>query len=188
MDSLTASEAIAYMRALSGHVLRNHKQILSAAFNLNTPLVDDLSEADAEGNYPVITDNVAIGRRGIQLAALGGFDKVTFDGAADSYPSECIVSKHPLCNLWHVADVQVLQLAFADAIELIHLSHQAGLLTYMSAGFKFGGHIPQAVFAGTDGIGIGGAQILRYMDHQTGHQGPCASSPTPHLAIYVLIR
>lgn len=92
MDSLTASEAIAYMRALSGHVLRNHKQILSAAFNLNTPLVDDLAEPDAEGHYPVITDNIAIGRRGIQLAALGGFDKVTFDGAADSYPSECIVS------------------------------------------------------------------------------------------------
>ena len=45
----------------------------------------------------------------------------------------------------------------------------------MSAGFKFGGHIPQAVFAGTDGIGIGGAQILRYMDHSTGHQGPCKS-------------
>jgi hypothetical protein len=73
-------------------------------------------------------------------------------------------------------DAQVLQLKFEHALELIHLSHQAGLLTYMSAGFKFGGHIPQAVFAGTDGIGIGGAQILRYMDHQTGHQGPCKSS------------
>jgi len=92
MDTLTASEAIAYMRALSGHVLRNHKQILSAAFNLNTPLVDDLAEADAQGDYPVITDNIEIGRRGIELAALGGFDKVTFDGAADTYPSECIVS------------------------------------------------------------------------------------------------
>ena len=91
MDTLTASEAIAYMRALSGHVLRNHKQILSAAFNLNTPLVDDLAE-DAQGDYPVITDNIEIGRRGIELAALGGFDKVTFDGAADTYPSECIVS------------------------------------------------------------------------------------------------
>jgi len=96
MDTLTASEAIAYMRALSGHVLRNHKQILSAAFNLNTPLVDDLAEADTEGNYPVITDNIEIGRRGIELAALGGFDKVTFDGAADTYPSECIVRSPPL--------------------------------------------------------------------------------------------
>jgi hypothetical protein len=26
---------------------------------------------------------------------MGGFDKVTFDGAADSYPSECIVSHFP---------------------------------------------------------------------------------------------
>lgn len=70
----------------------------------------------------------------------------------------------------------MLQLCFENALELIHLAHQAGLLTYTSAGFKFGGHIPQAVFAGTDGIGIGGAQILRYMDHSTGHQRPCESS------------
>jgi len=42
----------------------------------------------------------------------------------------------------------------------------------MSAGFKLGGHIGDAVYSGVDGIGIGGAQILRYMDGKTGHQGP----------------
>ena len=155
MDGLTASEQVAYMRALSGHVLRNHKQILSAAYNLNSPFIDDLSEPNAEGNYPTITSNIAIGKRGIQLAALGGFDKVTFDGAADTYPSHCVI----------------LQVTFQNALELVHLAHQAGLITYMSAGFKFG-HIADAVYSGVDGIGIGGAQILRYMDGKTGHQGP----------------
>lgn len=155
MDGLTASEQVAYMRALSGHVLRSHKQILSAAYNLNSPFIDDLAEPNTEGNYPTISDNIAIGKRGIELAALGGFDKVTFDGAADTYPSYCVI----------------LQVTFQNALELVHLAHQAGLLTYMSAGFKFA-HIADAVYSGVDGIGIGGAQILRYMDAKTGHQGP----------------
>ncbi len=155
MDGLTASEQVAYMRALSGHVLRSHKQILSAAYNLNSAFIDDLAEPDTEGNYPTISDNIAIGKRGIELAALGGFDKVTFDGAADTYPSYCVI----------------LQVTFQNALELVHLAHQAGLLTYMSAGFKFA-HIADAVYSGVDGIGIGGAQILRYMDAKTGHQGP----------------
>lgn len=91
MDGLTAAEAVAYMRALSGHALRNHKQVLSAAFNLNAPFVDDLAEPDAEGNFPIVKEQMDIGRRGIQLASLGGFAKCTFDGAADSYPSFCVV-------------------------------------------------------------------------------------------------
>src|SRR5882762_2385254 len=37
--------------------------------------------------------------------------------------------------------------------------------------FKFQ-HIADAVYAGVDGIGIGGAQILRYMDYETGMHGP----------------
>ena len=155
MDGLTASEQIAYMRALSGHVLRNHKQILSAAYNLNSPFIDDLATPDDEGKYPVISDNIAIGKRGIKLTAMGGFDKVTFDGAADTYPSYCVI----------------LQVTVQNALELVHLAHQAGLITYMSAGFKFN-HIADAVYSGVDGIGIGGAQILRYMDGKTGHQGP----------------
>ena len=154
MDGLTASEQVAYMRALSGHVLRNHKQLLSAAYNLNSPFIDDLA-APVDGEHPIVSDNMAIGKRGIELAALGGFDKVTFDGAADTYPSYCVI----------------LQITFQNALELVHLAHQAGLITYMSAGFKFA-HIAEAVYSGVDGIGIGGAQILRYMDGKTGHQGP----------------
>ncbi len=77
MDGLTASEAVSYMRALSGHVLRSRKQVLSCAWNLNSPLVDDLAAPDdAEGNFKVIKENLEIGKRGIELAVMGGFDKV----------------------------------------------------------------------------------------------------------------
>ncbi len=79
--------------------------------------------------------------------------------------------KSALANL---PSTQILQLEVANALELVHLAHQAGLVTYMSAGFKLGqGHIDGAVYSGIDGIGIGGAQVLRYMDAKTGHQGPC---------------
>lgn len=159
MDGLKASEQVAYMRAMSGHVLRNYKQVLSAAYNLNAPLVDDLApptlNSDGESVYPLITDNFEIVKRGIELSSLGGFDKVTFDGAGDTYPSQCVIR----------------QISVAKALELVHLAHQAGLITYMSAGFKFD-HIADAVYTGVDGIGIGGAQILRYMDAKTGHHGP----------------
>ena len=60
----------------------------SAAYNLNHPLIDDLNPTP-NGNPRTITDKLEIGRRGIELAALGGFDKVTWDGASDSYPSKC---------------------------------------------------------------------------------------------------
>lgn len=119
MDDLTASQMVAYMRSLAGHALRNHRQYFSAAFNLNTPLIDDLSP-DNEGKPTVITEQVAIGRRGIELAALGGFDKVTWDGASDTYPSQCII----------------LQLGFQNALELVHKAHSVGLTTYMSGGYS----------------------------------------------------
>ncbi|MBF9335231.1 hypothetical protein G3N30_02965 [Microbacterium lacticum] len=57
------------------------------------------------------------------------------------------------------------------ALTLVHRAHEHGLLTYFSAGFRFA-NIPDAVVTGVDGIGIGGAQILRYMDKTTGNHGP----------------
>jgi hypothetical protein len=45
------------------------------------------------------------------------------------------------------------------------------LLSHSQASFKFQ-HIADAVYSGVDGIGIGGAQILRYMDYETGMHGP----------------
>lgn len=160
MDGLKASQMVAYMRALAAHTLRNHRQYFSAAFNLNNPLVDDL-QPNPDGTPRIIADQLAIGHRGIDLALLGGFDKCTWDGAADSYPSHCVV----------------LQLGFQNSLELVHRAHSLGLTTYMSAGFKLH-NIRDAVLSGVDGIGIGGAQILRYMDSVSGMHGPYVS-PLP---------
>lgn len=68
---------ILFVRFCSTSDLANDR---SAAFNLNTPLIDDI-----KGKH--YTNPIEIGRRAVKLAALGGFDKVTWDGASDSYPS-----------------------------------------------------------------------------------------------------
>ncbi|KAL1925517.1 uncharacterized protein VTP21DRAFT_400 [Calcarisporiella thermophila] len=163
MDGLRSSQMVRYMKALSGHTLRNHKQYLSSAFNLNTVLIDDLPPHSPE-SPAYLTDQMDIGRRGIELAAMGGFEKVTWDGASDSYPSRCVLE----------------QLGFQNMLELVHRAHELGLVTYFSAGFKFH-HIEQVVYSGVDGVGIGGAQILRYMDHQTGMHGPYLEENIPEI-------
>jgi hypothetical protein len=91
----------------------------------------------------------------IEITVIGGFDKITWDGASDTYPSKCIM----------------YQLTFEEALTIVHQAHLRGLITYFSAGFKFN-EIQYAVYAGVDGIGIGGAQVLRYMDVETGMHGP----------------
>lgn len=73
----------------------------------------------------------------------------------DSYPSKCIID----------------QLPFAQWLGIVHRAHECGLTTYASAGFKFS-QIRSGVWAGLDGLGIGGAQILRHMDHNSGMHGP----------------
>ena len=60
----------------------------SAAFNLNHPIIDDLAPGE-DGHPRKLTDQMEIGRRGIELAVLGGFEKCTWDGASDTYPSKC---------------------------------------------------------------------------------------------------
>jgi hypothetical protein len=80
---------------------------------------------------------------------------VTWDGSADTYPSIPVME----------------QISHATAVELVHRAHERGLLTYFSAGFRLP-QIAAAVYAGVDGVGIGGAQILRYMDSDTGFHGP----------------
>mmetsp|Transcript_42020 Transcript_42020/g.75453 ORF Transcript_42020/g.75453 Transcript_42020/m.75453 type:complete len:653 (-) Transcript_42020:641-2599(-) len=160
MEGLTSNQMLEYMHHMAAQVSRNKaKQYLSAAFPLNTPLTDDRPEVLAAngGNPKIITDKFEIGKTGVVLAAMGGFDKVTFDGAGDVYPSVNILE----------------QLGRAESVELVHLAHERGLLTYYSAGFKIkDDSIAKAVLTGTDGVGIGGAQVLRHMDHTTGMHGP----------------
>jgi len=158
IEGMTATEAIDFMRAITAAVRRDRPtQVLSAAFNLNNPIVDDRpSTLRTSGGAPrLVSDRLQIGLLGIELAQSGGFDKVTWDGAGDSYPSRCVLE----------------QISFRDGVTLVHRAHERGLLTYLSAGFRLG-HLPLAVFTGVDGVGVGGAQILRYMDKVTGNHGP----------------
>lgn len=158
IERMTARQAVDFMRALAVNVRRDpHRQILSAAFNLNTPLLDDRPETLARnGGRPVeVTDRYEVGRLGIELTVAGWFDKVTWDGTANSYPSNCVIEQIP----------------HSQAQALVHHAHEVGLLTYFSAGFRFH-HLPKVVWIGTDGVGVGGAQILRYMDKETGNHGP----------------
>lgn len=77
--------------------------------------------------------------------------KQTLTVCSISYPSKCIIH----------------QLSFDKWLYLAHRAHECGLTTYTSAGFKFP-QICYGVWAGIDGLGIGGAQILRHMDHNSG--------------------
>jgi hypothetical protein len=157
VERLTASEAIQLLSSLAREVRRDrHAQVLAAAFNINTPILDDRPmTVEKNGEAQWANTHEEIGLLGVDIAAAAGFDKVTWDGTADTYPSRCITD----------------QLTHPVAITLVHRAHEAGLLTYFSAGFRFD-NIPDAVVTGVDGIGIGGAQILRYMDKVTGNHGP----------------
>jgi hypothetical protein len=158
IDRVTATQAIRFMQCLVGATRRDKtSQAFSAAFNINTPILDDreITRRKHNGKPVWVLERMAIAKLGIELAVEGGFDKVTWDGAANTYPSTCILE----------------QLSHAEAVELVHTAHERGLLTYFSAGFRFH-HLPQAVHTGVDGVGVGGAQILRYMDAQTGFHGP----------------
>ncbi|KAK7116066.1 uncharacterized protein [Littorina saxatilis] len=151
MEGLTTAQALRYMQALRAQVMRCKNQFLSAAWNLNQILTDDFDKKE-----PVkLTERMDIAMRAVEITSLGGFDKVTWDGASDTYPSKCIM----------------YQLKHEEALTIVHEAHLRGLVTYFSAGFKFN-EIRHAVWAGVDGIGIGGAQVLRYMDSQTGMHGP----------------
>ncbi|UOQ50305.1 hypothetical protein MUN88_09710 [Gracilibacillus caseinilyticus] len=158
IENMTASEAIQFLKYMAGNVRRDpHTQTLAAAFNINTPILDDREKTmnENDGKPKLITDRFEIGMIGIEIVQEGGFEKVTWDGTANTYPSKCVIE----------------QLSFAEALTLVHRAHEKGLITYFSAGFRFN-HLPQVIYTGTDGIGLGGAQILRYMDKKTGYHGP----------------
>lgn len=158
IERMTVTEAITFLKYMSGNIRRDkHTQALSAAFNINTPILDDRKQTLEENNGKprLVTSRFEIGVLGIEIVKAGGFDKVTWDGTANTYPSKCVIE----------------QLTFKEALTLVHRAHEEGLITYFSAGFRFN-HLPQVLYTGVDGIGLGGAQILRYMDKNTGYHGP----------------
>ena len=83
MDGLTTSQMVKYMQGLAGNTLRaSGRQFLSCAWNLNVTIVDDLPPYSTD-KPRILTEQMDIGRRAIEVASLGGFDKVTWDGASD---------------------------------------------------------------------------------------------------------
>ncbi|GFO35696.1 pnrc100 replication protein h-like [Plakobranchus ocellatus] len=161
MEGLSTNQALRYMHALRAQVQRSRMQLLSAAWNLNQQITDDFEM----GETPVLLkERLDIALKAVAITSIGGFDKVTWDGASDTYPSKCIM----------------YQLSFEEALTVVHEAHLKGLVTYFSAGFKFD-EIQHAVYAGVDGIGIGGAQVLRFMDKETGMHGPYMEENIPRI-------
>lgn len=134
IERMTARQAIEFMRAVAGNAVRDPtRQYLSAAFNINLPIVDDRGAKSI-----VVSEKALIAKLGIELAVAGRFEKVTWDGSSNLEPSIPIVE----------------QLPFATFVELVHLAHERGLETYISAGLK-PIHMDICTFIGVDGVGIG---------------------------------
>lgn len=134
IERMTATQAIDFMRAVAGNAVRDPtRQYLSAAFNINLRIIDDRSAMPIE-----VSDKASVARLGIELAEAGRFEKVTWDGSSNQEPSIPIVE----------------QLPFATLVELVHVAHERGLETYVSAGLK-PPHMEVCTFVGVDGVGIG---------------------------------
>jgi hypothetical protein len=150
IERMTATEAVRFMRAVVGNVLRDrNRQFLSAAFRINFPIVDDRPDTVARHGGPVTLNNrLEIAKLGVKLARDGGFDKVAWDGSTNEVPSIPIVEQLPL----------------GEWVELAHLAHEAGLECYISAGCV-ARHMREATLAAIDGVGVGTS--LHYIDPAT---------------------
>lgn len=151
MERMTATEAIKFMRYVVGNVLRDRsRQYLAAAFNINTPIIDDRPETlELNSESPVmLTNRMEIARLAIELTKQGGFERVTWDGASNEVPSVPILG----------------QLSHEQVAMLVHEAHKRGLQTYISAGLQ-PCHMRDAVLTGVDGVGIGTS--LHYIDPET---------------------
>jgi hypothetical protein len=134
IERMTATEAVEFMQCLAGNVVRDrNRQCLTAAFSINTSIFDDRDGRDRQliGRYE-------IAHLGIELARVGGFDRVAWDGSSNELPSQPIVK----------------QFTHAELLNLVHRAHEQGLQVYVSAGLH-PRHIRQCVYVGVDGIGIG---------------------------------
>ncbi|KAH3759992.1 ribose 5-phosphate isomerase, type A [Pelomyxa schiedti] len=119
VENMTENQAIRFLKALRANVARNEStQVLSAAFNLFQPIY-----SESQGRK--LQEPMDIARLGIKIAAEGGFDKVTWDGAR------------------------------SEMLTLAHEAHRAGLITYVSAGMtKETIHIPVEAGMDGVGIGV----------------------------------
>ncbi|QTL47333.1 hypothetical protein [Priestia aryabhattai] len=144
IERMSSFVAVEFMKSVIGNVMRDTtKQTLAAAFNINTPFIDD------KYSNTEVTDQFEIAKLGIQIAVDGGFDRVTWDGA----------------DRVHIPSIPIIdQMSHQQFVQLVHMAHENGLQTYFSAGLE-AKHIERCVITGVDGLGIGTS--LHYMDSQT---------------------
>jgi uncharacterized protein (UPF0264 family) len=134
IERMTATQAINFMRAVAGNAVRDQtRQYLSAAFNINLPVIDD-----RDGSPVSVATRPEIAKLAIELALAGRFEKVTWDGSSNQEPSIPIIE----------------QLPFHILIGLVHSAHEKGLETYVSAGLQ-PPHMRECTYVGVDGVGIG---------------------------------
>jgi hypothetical protein len=149
LEHMTAAETIEFMRAIVGNVVRDPaRQYLTAALNLNTPIVDDRHDIPVR-----VSDPFAVAHLGIELALAGGFDRIGWDGAGNTVPAVPVVE----------------QLGFPRMLALVHHAHERGLETYISAGM-LPDHMRTAVSLGVGGVGMGTS--LHHIDPDTKLMGP----------------
>ncbi len=156
MDMLSATQAIHYMKGITIAAERRPDQSLSAAFNLNRAFIDDRPDTLANnGAQARVLNPVVAGVNGaeptfdkaimrdiallsVEIAAAGGFEKVTLDSATKAPPSP------PLTE----------HLGMSTLMEWTHKAHSSGLETYISGGMR-DRHFPDAVYSGVGGVGVG---------------------------------
>ncbi|MEN2786187.1 hypothetical protein ABC969_07095 [Sphingomonas qilianensis] len=135
IERMSVLQAVRFMAAVAGNVSRDSsRQFLSAAFNINQPLYDDRDSAAPHWTG----SRIGVAHTGIDIATMGGFDKVTWDGASNLPKSEPIIAAFTA----------------AEWLGLIHSAHERGLETYVSAGMDRT-HMAACVECAVDGVGIG---------------------------------
>lgn len=135
IERMSVLQAVRFMAAVAGNVSRDKsRQFLSAAFNINQPLRDDRDLAAPHW----IGSRIDVANTGIDITAMGGFDKVTWDGASNLPKSEPIIAAFTA----------------GEWLRLIHRAHERGLETYVSAGMDRT-HMAACVECAVDGVGIG---------------------------------
>jgi len=138
IENMTEHQAIRFMNAVVANVRRDpDRQYLSAAFNINRPIF-----SESRGKLLQRTNDNGledIAEAAVDITRQGNFDKVTLDGASERKgASEPIVE----------------QLTHPQMLHFVHRAHEAGLITYLSAGID-ASNLHKAVYTGVDGMGIG---------------------------------
>ena len=136
-DGLTVSQAIDLMTHIRRAVDRDGQQTLSTQFSLGAPIRDDRAMGHGRPAPPV-SHPAAIAALSIEMTRAGGWDRVTLDSASATIPSAPVVER----------------LGLETLTRWVRDAHVAHLETYISGGMS-ARHIPHAVQAGVDGIGLG---------------------------------